>query len=67
MDTLVHLIPNLDALTLTLATALATAIVAGLKTLFALARRLAAKTPTTVDDTLVDETEAALRDKSRDI
>jgi hypothetical protein len=62
-----NLIPNLDALTLSIATALAAMIVLGLKALFSLARRLAQKTPTALDDKLIDNTEAALRDKSRDI
>lgn len=67
MDHLLGLIPNLDALTLTLATALATGLIAGLRGLFALLRKLAARTTTAADDKLVDETESAVRDQSKDI
>lgn len=67
MENVLALIPNLDALTLSLATALATGLVFGLKALFTGLRKLAAKTPTALDDKLVDETESAVRDQSRDI
>lgn len=67
MSHLLSLIPNLDALTLTVATALAAGIVAVLRALFTLVRRLAAKTETTADDTLINETEKALEEQSRDI
>ncbi|MBI3441723.1 MAG: hypothetical protein HY052_08010 [Proteobacteria bacterium] len=58
---------NMDTLGLSLATAISTGIVLALRALFALARKLAQKTPTTIDDKIVDETEAALRNKSQDI
>jgi len=58
---------NMDALGLSVATGIATAAVFGLKSLFSLLRRLAQKTSSSVDDKIVDETEAALRDQSKDI
>jgi hypothetical protein len=58
---------NMDALVLSLATALATGIVMALKALFSLARRTAKKTPTALDDRFVDETEAALKEKGKDV
>jgi len=67
MQNILDLIPNLDALSLSLATGLATLLVLALKAVFTLARKLAQKTPTPLDDKMVDETEAALRDKSKDI
>lgn len=67
MDHLLSLIPNLDALTLSVATILATGIVAALRGLFTLARRLAARTSTMVDDNLIDATEKAVEEKSRDL
>lgn len=67
MDHILSLIPNLDALTVTVATALATAIIAALRALFAIARRLAAKTSTAADDKLVDETEKAVQARGQDI
>lgn len=66
-DILNALLGNIDTFTLSLATAIATGIIFALKTLFALARKLAQKTSTTIDDNLVDETEKALREKSKDI
>jgi hypothetical protein len=65
---ILNLLPvNLDALTLSLATAIAGLIILGIKAIFTLARKLAQKTPTKLDDKLVDETEAALKDKGRDL
>lgn len=65
MQDLLSLLPlDMDAFGLSLATGLAGAIVFALKSLFALARKMARKTPTTVDDKIIDKTEAALRDKS---
>jgi hypothetical protein len=58
---------NIDTLSLSLATALATGIVLALKALFSVARQLAKKTPTDIDDNIVDQTEAALKEKSKDI
>ncbi|MFH1158774.1 MAG: hypothetical protein V1721_07875 [Pseudomonadota bacterium] len=58
---------NMDAFGLSLATGIATMLVLALKALFAFARRLARKTPTEADDKIVDETEAAFREKSKDI
>ena len=58
---------NIDTLSLSLSTAIATGLVFGLKALFSLLRKLAQKTPTAIDDHIVDETEAAVRDKSREI
>lgn len=58
---------NIDAISLSLATGLATLLILALKGLFALARRLARKTPTAVDDKIIDDTEAAFKDKSRDL
>jgi len=58
---------NLDTLGLSLATAIATGIILALKGLLGLARRLTAKTATAADDKIVDETEAALKDQSKDL
>lgn len=58
---------NADALGMSLATALATALVFGLKAIFSFARGVAQKTPTIVDDKIVDETETAFKEKSRDL
>jgi hypothetical protein len=58
---------NIDALSLSIATGIATAIILALKALFMLARKLAQKTPTDIDDKIIDKTEAALRDKSRNL
>ena len=58
---------NTDALGLSLATGIATGIVFALKSLFSGLRKLAQKTPTAADDKIVDETETALRDQSKDI
>lgn len=62
-----EILNNLDALTLSLATGIATVLILALKAVFALARRLAVRTPTAVDDKLVDETVAAFKEKSRDL
>ena len=56
-----------DTLGLSLATGIATVLVLALKALFTLARKLAQKTPTSIDDKIIEETETALKDKSRDI
>jgi len=68
MQDLLQFLPiNMDAFSLSLATGIAAGIVFGLKALFSLARKLAQKTPTSIDDKIVDETEAALRDRSKDL
>ena len=66
-DILTALLGNLDALSLSIATALATGIVLTLKGGFSLVRKLAEKTPTALDDKIVDQTEAVLKDKAKDI
>jgi uncharacterized membrane protein YesL len=58
---------NMDALGLSLATGIATGLVLALKALFSLARRWAQKTPSAIDDKIVDETEDAFKEKSKDI
>jgi hypothetical protein len=58
---------NVDAVSLSLATGLATLLVLALKALFFLARRLAKGTPTAIDDKFIDQTESALKEKSKDI
>ena len=58
---------NTDAVSLSLATGIATVLVMALKFLFTLARRLAQKTPTTLDDKVVDETEIAFKEKSKNL
>lgn len=68
LHALLGLMPlNMDALSLSIATGIATGLVFGLKALFALARKLAQKTPTPVDDKIIDETEEAFKDKSKDL
>ena len=69
MQDMINLITglNMDALGLSLATGIATVLVLALKALFSLARKLAQKSPTAIDDKIVDATEAALRDKAKDI
>lgn len=62
-----EILNNLDALTLSLATGIATVLILALKAVFALARRLAGKTPTAADDRLVDETVAAFKEKSKSL
>ena len=58
---------NTDAIGLSLATGVATLLVLIIKAGFALARRLAQKTPIMLDDKIIDETEAAFKDKSKNI
>ncbi len=68
MQDLGFLLPaNINALSLSLAGGIASLLVFALKSLFTLVRKIAQKTPTTVDDALIDETEKALRDKSGEI
>jgi hypothetical protein len=52
-----------DAITLAAATGVATLIALALKGLFALAQKLAAKTSTTVDDAIITQAKADLKDQ----
>ena len=58
---------NLDALSLSIATGLATVLILALKAAFAIVRKLAKGTPTELDDKIVDQTESAFKDKSKNL
>jgi len=68
LNALLQILPiNVDAVALSVATLLATALVLGIKAVFSFARKLAQKTPGTLDDEIVKKTEEKFKDKSRDI
>lgn len=58
---------NMDALTLSIATGIATLLILALKALFSLVRSLVRKTPTDLDDKIVDQTEQSFKDKSKNL
>jgi uncharacterized membrane protein YesL len=68
LHALLQLLPlNTDALGLSLATGIATGLVLILKALFSFARQWAQKTPSTIDDKIVNEAEDAFKEKSKNL
>jgi hypothetical protein len=68
MQDILSLLPvNMDAIGLSLAGGIATLLVFILRALFSMARKFAERTPTVIDDKIVDETKKALKEKSKDI